>query len=89
MVKLYCVVLDDDIENISLYDVDENLNLPPLNESQKEAVEEAMMKPFTVIQGPPGIKILYNMCSLVFLLSIVQTSDCYESLNIQISKKSI
>ncbi|KAK9971413.1 hypothetical protein ABG768_024780 [Culter alburnus] len=44
----------DDIENISLYDVDENLNLPPLNESQKEAVEEAMMKPFTVIQGPPG-----------------------------------
>jgi len=50
------------VENFDLYDVDEslNLNLPPLNESQQKAVEEAMKKPFTVIQGPPGIKILFK-----------------------------
>ncbi|XP_067293584.1 3'-5' exoribonuclease HELZ2-like [Pseudorasbora parva] len=48
--------LNDDAyeENVSLYDVDESLNLPRLNESQQKAVEEAMKKPFTVIQGPPG-----------------------------------
>jgi len=56
------------VENFDLYDVDEslNLNLPPLNESQQKAVEEAMKKPFTVIQGPPGIKILYNVCAVLF-----------------------
>lgn len=70
MVKLSCVVLDDNIENISLYDVDENLNLPPLNKSQKMAVEEAMMKPFTVIQGPPGI-ILYTVQHVFSGISVV------------------
>ncbi|XP_053369516.1 helicase with zinc finger domain 2-like [Clarias gariepinus] len=35
-------------------DMDHNLDLPPLNESQKIAVQEALNNPFTVIQGPPG-----------------------------------
>ncbi|KAM9461170.1 3'-5' exoribonuclease HELZ2-like isoform 1-T2 [Clarias gariepinus] len=38
-----------------VYDnMDHNLDLPPLNESQKRAVEKALKNPFTVIQGPPG-----------------------------------
>lgn len=65
--KPSCVELDADVENFNLNNVDESLNLPLLNESQQKAVEEAMKKPFTVIQGPPGIKILYNMCPPVFL----------------------
>ncbi|KAA0722812.1 PPAR-gamma DNA-binding domain-interacting protein 1 [Triplophysa tibetana] len=39
---------------ISLYTMDKSLKLPPLNKSQQRAVDEALMKPFTVIQGPPG-----------------------------------
>jgi len=28
--------------------------LKPLNEYQEEAVKEALVKPFTLVQGPPG-----------------------------------
>ncbi|KAF5894207.1 helicase with zinc finger domain 2, partial [Clarias magur] len=34
--------------------MDHKLDLPPLNRSQKRAVEKALKNPFTVIQGPPG-----------------------------------
>lgn len=34
--------------------MEDNLDLPLLNESQEEAVQEALNNPFTVIQGPPG-----------------------------------
>ncbi|XP_066504071.1 3'-5' exoribonuclease HELZ2-like [Hoplias malabaricus] len=37
-----------------LYSVDPRLDLPRLNISQKQAVQEALHNQFTVIQGPPG-----------------------------------
>lgn len=87
--KPSCVDLDADVENFNLYNVDESLNLPLLNESQQKAVEEAMKKPFTVIQGPPGIKILKpTMCVLQYFCRMFETSDGYESLTIQ-SKRFI
>ncbi|KAI5101910.1 helicase with zinc finger domain 2 [Silurus meridionalis] len=51
-------VLNASIGLEELHSVDEYMdnapNLPPLNESQKRAVQEAFKNPFTVIQGPPG-----------------------------------
>lgn len=47
-------LLDDVDRNISLYIMNKSLKLPSLNNSQERAVEEALRKPFTVIQGPPG-----------------------------------
>ncbi|XP_034164506.1 helicase with zinc finger domain 2 isoform X2 [Pangasianodon hypophthalmus] len=38
----------------SVDDMDDNLDLQLLNESQERAVQEALKNPFTVIQGPPG-----------------------------------
>lgn len=38
-----------------------NVDNESLNDSQKEAVRLALIQPFTVIQGPPGKKILAVM----------------------------
>ena len=31
-----------------------NCGFKPLNQYQEEAVKEALVKPFTLVQGPPG-----------------------------------
>lgn len=51
--KIHYFVLPLLDRNLSLY-TSNSLKLPSLNNSQQRAVEEALRKPFTVIQGPPG-----------------------------------
>lgn len=43
-------------------------NLPPLNESQKDAVLLALKRNFSIIQGPPGTGKTHSCATLVWLL---------------------
>ena len=44
--------------------------LPPLDDTQKQAISAAMKQPFTVIQGPPGTGKSVMAARLIHMLSL-------------------
>ena len=55
---LTCTSLDDfgppPSSNLSIVKHHPNCGFKPLNKYQEDAVKEALGKPFTLVQGPPG-----------------------------------
>ena len=45
-----------------------NCGFKPLNQYQEEAVKEALGKPFTLVQGPPGKPFFFSVYFKVFFL---------------------
>lgn len=76
------LLFDDADQNISLYMMDKSLKLPSLNKSQQRAVDEALRKPFTVIQGPPGTysKLLEIFGSVLLRISVFRNTILWSNL---------